>query len=632
MARSVHDKLLRVNLTDGTIQVEQQGMVYWRRYMGGWNLIADVLLREVPAGAKPLGPDNKLIFAPGVVGGLPFSGASRCAVGARSPLTGAFGAAEMGGTWPSEFKRAGFDALIVEGVAERPVYLWLHDGVAELRDAGHLWGLATKETEAAIRRELDDRRVQCALIGPGGENQVAYACVMSGLFDAAGRAGLGAVMGSKRLKAVAVRGSQPLEAADPTTIRTMARELARAVQAGEKAKGLHQWGTGGNIQDMVLTGNLPTRNFRDGDFAEGVERISADAFMPEIGVGMEGCYGCAVRCKKIVAAETPYPVDKVYGGPEYETFAALGSCCGVDDMVAVSKASELCNAYSLDTIATGVTIALAMECFENGLLSLADTGGLDLRFGNAEAMLALVEQIARHQGLGARLAGSLTQVAEGIGGEAWRYALHVKGQPYPMHEPRHKRGLAIGYAISPTGADHCHALHDEGLGTATDEGFMSDGILRSMGQLEPVPLEDLGPAKAWATLSMTRYQVMLNCLAICLFVPWTLEEITSLVRAATGWDVSSNELAQVGERAWTLARVFNLREGFTSQDDRLAERSYGPTRNGTLADGGIDREELQEALQTTYGMLGWDAETGVPLVATLQRLGVSWAADYLPGR
>jgi len=631
MARSFHNKILRVNLIDGTITTEEPGEAYLRRYFGGWNIIADTLLREVPADVDPLGPENKLVFAPGILSGLPLSGAARNAIGAKSPLTGGFGAAELGAYWGSEFKRAGFDAVIVEGASDEPVYLWIKDGEAELRDASHLWGKRTKETALSIREELDDDRIRCAMIGPGGENMVRYACIMNGLKDAAGRTGLGAVMGSKKLKAIAVRGTMDISGVDPDKIREMARDMAMAVRKGEKAGSLHEWGTGVGLEGSVLTGNLPIRNFRDGEF-EGARNISAENYMPKIGIGMEGCYACAVRCKKMVDADSPYNLDSDYGGPEYESAGSLGSCCGVDDIVAVSKATELCNANSLDSIATGVTIALAMECFENGLLSLEDTGGIELCFGNSDALVKMVEKIAQRDGLGDLLANDLQTIAEEIGGEAEQFAMHVKGQPYPMHEPRFKRGLAIGYAVSPTGADHVHSLHDSGLVEPDEDGFMPNAKLRTMGIVDAIPLEDLGPEKVRATLYNTIVSVTLNCLTMCLFVPWTIQELVDIARAATGWDVSAYELLKVGERALTLARVFNIREGFDVSSDRLAERSYGPTTSGALADGGIDREILHEALQTYYGMIGWDEGSGVPTASKLHELGVSWAVDYLPDK
>ena len=630
MPRSFHNKILRINLTRGTITIDEPGPAYLRRYMGGWNVIAHTLLHEVPAGADPLGPENKLIFAPGVLTGLPISGASRNAVGAKSPLTNSFGATEVGGNFGAELKRAGFDALIVEGISSKPVYLWIRDGEAELRDASALWGQPTKETLEALQEETGERRIGCALIGPGGENMVRYACVMNELKDAGGRSGLGAVMGSKKLKAVVARGSKVLEGADNDKLREMARYMAKGVEAGEKAAGLHKHGTGGgNLEGGVLIGNLPTRNFRDGNF-EGVAGISGENFLPDIGVRMEGCYACAVRCKNVIKTDKPYKIDPAYGGPEYESIGALGSCCGVGDYIAVSKATELCNAYSLDTIGAGVAISLAMECYENGLLTLEDTDGIDLRFGNGDAVIQMVEKIAHRDGFGDVLAGTMTEVAQRIGPGAEHIAMETKGQAYPMHEPRLKRGLAIGYALSPTGADHCHALHDTGLDKENEDGFQPSAGLRGMGVLDPLPLESLGPDKVRATIYSSEDTVLGNCLNLCLFVPWTLEEKAQMVRAATGWDVTAYELMRVAERALTLARVYNVREGFGIADDRLAERSYGPTTSGPLADAGIDREELREAVQTYYDMMGWDTETGTPLPGKLHELDVSWAVEYLP--
>jgi aldehyde:ferredoxin oxidoreductase len=627
MSYSYHNKILRVNLTDGTITQEEPGAVYWRRYMGGWNIIADVLLKEVPPGADPLGPENVLVFAPGVLTGLAISGASRNAVGAKSPTTGGFGAAEVGGDWPAQFKRAGFDALIVEGVAQKPVYLWITDGQCEIRDASHLWGRGTQETQDMIREELGEKRAELAMIGPGGENLVRYACVMNGLKDAAGRTGLGAVMGSKKLKAVAVRGTQSIAAADPEVISAMARRAAQEVREKVRAAWASKAGTGGTeLEGGIISGNMPVRNFRDGEFPEidGLEFI-----MEKIGIGMEGCWACAVRCKKVVQAQEPYQVDPEFGGPEYETIGSLGSTCGVSDIVAVSKANVLCNDYSLDTIGAGVTIAFAMECFENGLLTLEDTEGIDLRFGNGDAMIQMVDKIARREGLGDILAEGLLPAAAKIGQGAERYAVHAKGQAQPMHEPRLKRGLAIGYAVSPTGADHCHSLHDTGLVYPDEDGFMRHSLLRAMGVLEALKLDSLGPEKVRAVMYDSMASIMQNCLAMCTFTGWSLQELAEMVQAATGWNVSEYELLKVGERAMTLARTFNMREGLTVEDDQLCARSYSPTSSGLLAGGGIDMEELREAVHTYYGMMGWDKETGVPTVDKLHELDVGWAAEHV---
>jgi aldehyde:ferredoxin oxidoreductase len=628
MSASFHNKVLRVNLTEGTVSVDEPGVVYLRQYMGGWNIIAATLLHEVPPGAAPLGPDNVLVFAPGALTGLAIAGASRNAVGAKSPITGGFGASEVGGDWGAQFKRAGFDALIVTGASEKPVYLWVKDGECEIRDASHLWGKTTKETQALVREELGEPRAQLAMIGPGGENMVQYACVMNGLKDAAGRSGLGAVMGSKKLKAVAALGTESVEGVNPDTIREMARRAAQEVREGTRSANLHKWGTGGgDLQGGILSGNMPVRNFRDGEFPE-IEGLSF--VMDKIGVGMEGCWACPVRCKKVVKAETPFAVDSDYGGPEYETIGALGSTCGVSDIVAVSRANELCNAYSLDTIGAGLAIALGMECFENELISVEDTGGVELRFGSGEALVAMVEKIAKRQDIGDVLADGLLPAAARIGQGAEAFAVHAKGQAQPMHEPRLKRGLAIGYSMSPTGADHCHSLHDTGLVYPGEDGFLQNGRLRGMGVLEAMDLESLGPEKVRATIYNTMASIMLNCMTMCSMPGWSVRDLAEMVAAATGWDVSEYELLKLGERAMNLARTFNMREGLTAEDDALCERSYGPTQGGALAEGGIDREELKQATRTYYGMMGWDRETGVPTPEKLHELGVGWAADSLP--
>ena len=356
--------------------------------MGGWNIIADVLLREVPQGADPLGPENMLIFAPGVLTGLAISGASRNAVGGKSPITGGFGATEVGGNWGAQFKRAGFDALIVEGVV-RQARLPVDQG-RRGRDPRRLAPVGQDhqgDRRPLVREELGEQRAELTMIGPGGENLVQYACVMNGLKDAAGRYGHGRGDGLEKAQSrrraghAEPRGRRPRH--DP---RDGPPRRAGGATRARGPRGLHEAGTGGKaLEGGILSGNMPIRNFRDGEFPEisGLEYI-----MDKIGVKMEGCWACAVRCKKVVKAEAPYKVDPDYGGPEYETIGSLGSTCGVSDIVAVSRANELCNAYSLDTIGAGVTIAFAMECFEEGLLTLEDTGGIELRFGNGDAMVA----------------------------------------------------------------------------------------------------------------------------------------------------------------------------------------------------------------------------------------------------
>jgi len=615
----INGKILRVNLSKEKTSVEFPDNIFYRRYLGGEGFVAYYLLRELEPGTDPLSPENKLIFAAGPVTGAPIPGSGRNSVGAKSPLTGGFGESEVGGHWGAELKHAGFDSIIIEGKANGPVYLWIHDGEAEIRDASHIWGKDTGDAQRIIREELNDKLVRVALIGPGGERLVRYACIMVDLKDAAGRTGMGAVMGSKNLKAIAVRGHGKLEVSDRKSLTDLSRWLSRRL----KGFWAHEYGTGAGMDAQVASGNLPIRNFRDGDFPNAIA-LSAETIRETIRIGMEGCYACPVRCKKIVKIDAPFKVDPVYGGPEYETLAALGSNCGVDDLKMVCKANELCNRYSLDTISTGASIAFAMECYENGLLTPEDTDGLRLEFGNAEAMLKMVEMIGKREGLGDLLAEGVKRASEKIGKESGKFALHVKGQEIPMHEPRFKRALGIGYAVSPTGADHMHNLHDTILAVRGPEL----DSLAALGILEPVPLEDLGPKKVRALIYYVDWRVVDNCLLICDFLPWNYIQKTKIVQAVTGWNTTAWELMKVGERVTTMARAFNIREGLRKEDDALPERFFHPKTSGALSETAISPEELRNAIETYYGMMGWD-ENGVPTREKLEELDIGWVANML---
>jgi len=613
-------RVSRVNLSDEKVQVETPDENFYRRYFGGRALIAYYLLKETKPKVDPLGPENKLIFATGVLTGAPFSGSGRNSVGAKSPLTGAYGDAEVGGFWGAELKHAGFDAIVVEGKAKSPVYLWVHDGQAEIKSAKHLWGKEIGESQEVIRRELQDQTIRTAQIGPAGERLVRYACVINDLRHSAGRTGMGAVMGSKNLKAIAARGRERVKVADPEKIRELTIWFNENMP--KLIPGIHDYGTGAVMDAFAASGNLPYHNFRDGNFPNP-DAISAKTIKNTVSVGMETCFACTVRCKKVAKIEGKHSVDPTFGGPEYETLAALGSDCGIDDLAAICKGHELCQRYGLDTISIGATIAFAMECFERGILTEKDTGGIELKFGNADAMLQAIQLIARREGIGHLLAEGVKRVAEKLGPEAQKLALHVKGLEVPMHEPRLKRALGLGYATSPTGADHVHNMHDTGF----DENMWRD--VKSLGVLEQVAVEDFGPAKIRLFRYVSTWRHLANCLVLCIFPPWTYEQKVELVKAVTGWNTTAFELWKVGERALSMTRAFNFREGFIAKDDWLPDRFFHTHNVGALSKTAVDPEQLLGAKRIYYKMMGWNEETGAPTREKLEELDVGWIADEI---
>jgi aldehyde:ferredoxin oxidoreductase len=616
MAYGYNGKLLRVNLSNGEISTEEPNEVFYRRYMGGRGFISYYLLKELKPGIDPLGPENKIIFATGVITGGRIGGSGRNSVGAKSPLTNGYGEAEAGGYWGAEIKRAGYDAVIIEGKSDKPVYLWISDKGSELRDASHLWGKTTLETESMIREELDDKLIKTALIGPAGENLVRTACILNDISHAYGRTGMGAVMGSKNLKGIATRGKKPPEVHDTEKIKEIIKWTNE-----NYSKGFQDVGTAGGVIDLSKNSGLPTRNFQEGVF-EGAEAISGQTMRDTILTNRGTCYACPVRCKRVVELDEPYKVDPAYGGPEYETIGSLGSCCGVDNLAAIAKGNELCNANGLDTIGVGTTIAFAMECFERGILTEKDTGGIELKFGNADAMVRMVDMIAKREGLGDLLAEGAKRAADKIGKGASEFVMHVKGQEFPMHEPRWKQGMGLGYAVSPTGADHMQSIHDGG------SGEHPGGLLR-LGVLEGLPWNDLSPGKVRMFAYQQHWNSFRNCAGLCVFLPYNYNQGAEIIQAITGWDVTTWELMKVGERGTTMARAYNVREGFTREDDVFPKRMHEAFTSGPRVGVFVGEDRLEAAKTSYYGIMGWDPDTGVPTRGKLQELDVEWIADMI---
>ncbi len=617
-------RLLRVDLDSGRINVEEQDEKFYRQYFGGWGIVAHYLLREVPVGCDPLGADNVLVFAPSVLTGTAIPGAARNSAGAKSPLTGGFGTSEAGGDWGVKLRWAGYDGLIITGQSEKPVYVWINNDTVELRDASHLWGLEAYEAQQAIRDEVGDSRASTALIGPAGERLVRFACIALDLHDFTGRTGLGAVMGAKKLKAIAVNGKTRPEVADKAAVMDTARWMRDNYEAPLGT--MQEMGTARGVPILNSAGGLPTRNFREGSF-EGYETISGRYMTDTILVDRESCYACPVHCKRVVEVdEDGLTVSREYGGPEYETIGGFGSGCGIDDIKIVAKANEICDRHTLDTISAGLMVSGAMECAEKGLLPPELIQGLDLRFGSAQGLLGLLEQIVNREGLGDILAEGPRGVAEQLGEEVASYFLHVKGQPLPLHEPRWKRGMGLGYALSPTGADHMHNIHDPFY--ASEESPAFDAV-RNMGILDSVDTFELGPAKARLYVYMLLNKTVNNNLSLCSFMPYSLDMMVDQVKAVTGWNVSNWELLKAAERALTMARAFNAREGFTAADDVLPDQFFEPLEGGALKGKKLDRDQFFETRAITYDMLGCDRQTATPKHWKLYELGLDWVVEDL---
>ncbi len=569
-------KILRVDLSTGNIWTEHRSDEWYRRYVGGRLMIAYYLLNEVPKGIDAFDPANRLIFATGPITGVPFPGAGRHSVGAKSPLTGGFGEAEAGGFWGAELKKAGWDGIVVTGKAAKPTYLWINEDKVELRDASHLWGKVTDLVEDAIRAELGDKLVRVAQIGPAGENLVRFALIANDLNEVAGRTGLGAVMGSKNLKAIAVRGKKKVPVADSKKFLETAKWVSSTMD--ENHRNLHEYGTGAAMIGKQLEGHLIVHNFRDGQWAP-VTKIDAIAIKNQFVDYMDGCYACSVRCKKRVKIEqNKTKVDPKFGGPEYETLGAIATNLEIDDLIAICKANEMLNYLGMDSISCGATIGWAAECYELGLISKEDTGGVELRFGDGQLLMQLIEDIAYRRGFGDLLAEGSLRAARKIGRGTEDYVVHVKGLELAMHDPRAMEGMRRNYPVTPTGGDH--------TGAAT---------IRTSNR---------------------------NTAGLCQFLRYEEPLLVELMRAATGWDITLDELKELSDRGLTMARLFNLREGFTKSDDRLPKRLHEPIRKGPLSNKRLTEEQIRQEVEEYYRERGWTVEDGVPTPDTLQRLGL----------
>lgn len=431
-------------------------------------------------------------------------------------------------------------------------------------------------------------------------------------------------MGSKNLRAIAVRGTGKLALADPDKVREIAKQVVEQLPHSPLAPNFKKYGTPVFVMALQESGILPTRNFQAGQF-EGAEAISGETMTNTILKEAKGCYACAVQCKRAVKVDGKYKAMPEYGGPEYETVASLGSFCGIDNLEAISQGNEMCNRWGIDTISTGVCIAFAMECTEKGILTQSDTDGIDLRFGNVDGMLEMIRKIAFREGFGATLADGVKEAAKKVGWGAEKYAFHIKGMELPMHDPRGKQGLVLSYATSPTGADHIEAPHDTAF--LADNPMLS--AVKPAAVIEPTTALDLGPQKIRHFIHLQQIWNFFNSLGVCNFAaaPYSsfmLPLLAEAVEAVTGWKTSLYELMELGERTITMARMFNIREGLSSKDDYLPDRLFEPLEEGSPREKRISREDFANALSIYYEAMGWDSQTGVPTDGRLSFLGLEW--------
>lgn len=635
MPNGYNGKILHVDLSKGELTVEEPEEAFYRKYMGGSAMGMYYILREMPKGADPLGPENVLTLMTGVTTGAAVSGQSRINANAKSPISGGIGDSQGGGFFPAEMKFAGVDGIVIKGKSEKPVYLWIKDGAFELRDASHLLGKKTGEVEDILKEELGDNKIEVLQHGPAAEKGVLFSSLVSMSNRNNGRTGMGLVMASKNLKAVVVRGSKKPTLANGKALAELNKMGPKILPENPDMPGLANDGTATVVMFQNTIGSLPTRNYNEGQF-EHCEDISGEKMSATILKERDTCYACVVRCKRVVEVkEGAYRAEPKYGGPEYETLSTFGSYCGINNLAAIAKANQMCNEHGVDTIACGATIAFAMECFERGVITKEQTGGLELKFGDADAMLKALEILLNVEGdFGKALSQGSERAAKMWGNGADEFLITVKGAEAPAHMPQAKRSLGLIYAVNPFGADHQSSEHDPYY----EEGVADLNLnrLKLLGLDAPQPAYSLTEEKVRFAYLTEVFYSMLDSVELCQFVfgpAWTLygpAETVEMIRAVTGWDVTVEELMEVGARRLNLFRTFNAREGLNRNADKLPKKFFKQLQGtGPTAGIALTHEEVESALDNYYKFAGWTSN-GIPTRETLKKHDIEWAAEYLP--
>ncbi|MHC4166096.1 MAG: aldehyde ferredoxin oxidoreductase family protein [Planctomycetota bacterium] len=633
MSNGFTGAILRVNLTTGSIEKQKLGEQFYRMYMGGGAFGTYFLLRETSADTDALAEQNVLTIAPGVTTGAPVSGASRCCVTALSPTTGAVGDSQTGGSIGPTIKRAGYDAIVITGRSEKPVYLLVDGGNVRIVEAGHLQGLSVLDAYDALTGECGGNKLSILQCGPAGEKLVRFGCLVADLNDVAGRTGMGAVFGSKNLRAVVVRGDGKLDFADPAGLKRLSRLAAERLPDSGFPATLSKYGTPGVMGFQAEAGNLATHNYSR-SFHEDYRKLDGATFEPEIGAGHTTCFGCVVGCRRKVKVEKPYEVTDRLGGPEFETLGLLGSNLEIIDPAAVAKANELCNNYGIDTITMGGLAAYVFECAEKGLIAAEKTDGKSLDFGDPETLFGLIDCVAQRQGIGDILAEGFEAAIEHFGRKTAACAIHVKNNGLAVHMAQVKPSQALMYAVCPIGPDHMSSEHDWLL-ASDSEACKGLGIFRST---HPESADESGISQAAASCDLDKVRMtvysqyfysLLDTLCLCMFCwgPGNLfnyRELEELLSYTTGWQCTLWELMKVGERRINMMRQLNARRGFGRENDRLPERLGEALPDGPAKGKRVDIEAFTGMLDQYYALMGWDSKTGNPTQAKLLELCLEW--------
>ena len=613
-------KLLRVDLSRGEIQQEPIREDWARNFLGGSGLATRYLYDEVPKGADPLGPDNRLIFMTGLLTGTSSASAGRYSVVAKSPLTGIWGQANSGGKFGPALKRSGFDGVIFEGISPTPVYLKIQTGTAELLPADGLWGKTVSQTEDELLSGMP-KSFCVASIGPAGENLVRYASIMNNKHRAAGRCGLGAVMGSKRLKAIVCGGNESIHLADRKGFVEVARKQIEFLNDSLLKVGFDAFGTN-MVSDLVnVRGGYPTLNWQKGIYDQ-IDDVNAQALIDQVFVEGVSCFACPVTCGRGSEIREGKWKGRKGEGPEYETADMFGANCGISDMNAITMANYLCNDYGLDTISTGSTIAFAMECSQKGILSRAEAGNQEIRFGDSDLVIDLVQKIATRQGVGDLLAEGSRIMTEKLGQGSERFAMNVKGLELPAYDPRAAKITGLGYVTANRGGDHITGYIQ--LPTFVDMPM----LIIDESQIKDPFIAN--PEEAKVLVDLENALTVFDAIGACKFmgILLTAEDFTALISHATGWDFGVKDFRQAGERIYNLVRAYCVREGISRENDMLPSRLLQePLAEGPAEGMLVEQEMLERMKDAYYAFRGWEVTTGIPSAEKLAALDL---ADLFP--